>query len=66
MPMTSKQMIKLLKSNGFRPKSQEGSHLKMYNKDKKIMVIVPMHSRDLKPMTERAILKRAQIEGGRK
>lgn len=31
MPMTPREMIKLLKSNGFKIVSQNGSHVKMRN-----------------------------------
>lgn len=35
MPMTSKEMIKLLKNNGFIVISQNGSHIKMRNETTK-------------------------------
>lgn len=31
MPMTGKEMVKLLKQNGFEEVSQKGGHLKMEN-----------------------------------
>ena len=31
MPLTSKEMIRLLKKNGFQKVSQNGSHVKMTN-----------------------------------
>ena len=39
MPMTSKEMIKLLKKNGFEEKSSNGSHRKLYNHNSKRTVI---------------------------
>ena len=33
MPMTSREMIKLLKKNGFKKVSQNGSHVKMKNEE---------------------------------
>lgn len=50
MPMTPKEIIKLLKKNGFEKISQNG-----------IMVIVPYHSRELKCGMEQAILKQANL-----
>lgn len=66
MPLTAKRLIKLLKKNGFVEKSQCGSHRKMYNKELKITVTVPVHSRDLSIGMERAILKQAHIKRGDK
>lgn len=48
MPMTSQQMIKFLKQNGFKRISQNGSHVKMRNETTNRTVIVPYHSKDLK------------------
>lgn len=62
MPMTSKQMIKKLKKNGFEVISQNGSHVKMYNPDSNITLVIPFHSKDLKKGLEQAILKQAGIK----
>jgi len=62
MPMTPKQMVKLLKKNGFEEVSQNGSHLKLYNAETKKQVEVPMHSKDLKKGTEQGILKLAGLK----
>ncbi|MCR5847081.1 MAG: type II toxin-antitoxin system HicA family toxin [Lachnospiraceae bacterium] len=62
MPMTSKQMIKKLKMNGFEVISQNGSHVKMYNPDSNITLVIPFHSKDLKKGLEQAILKQAGIK----
>ena len=48
MPMTSKEMIKFLKKNGFEIISQNGSHIKMNNPENKRQVIVPYHNKSLK------------------
>lgn len=42
--MNSKEIIKLLKKNGFELKSQRGSHKKFVKDDK--TVIVPDHGKD--------------------
>ncbi len=62
MPMTSKEMIKLLKKNGFAIVSQNGSHVKMTNLDSNKTVIIPYHSKDLKKGMETAILKQAGLK----
>lgn len=61
MPMTSKEMIKLLKHHGFEEVSQNGSHIKMKNRQTGVQVIVPYHSKALKKGLEQAILKQAGI-----
>lgn len=62
MPMTSKEMIKFLKKNGFREMSQNGSHVKMKNEETKRTVIIPYHSKELKKGIEQAILKQAGLK----
>ena len=60
MPMTPREIIKLLEANGFRFKSSNGSHHK-YEKEGKI-AIVPVGSKDLKKGTEQGILKQAGLK----
>lgn len=62
MPMTSQEMIKLLKKNGFESISQNGFHVKMRNAETGRTVIVPYHSKDLKKGMEQAILKQAGLK----
>lgn len=62
MPMTSSEMLKYLKKNGFIMISQNGSHIKMRNPHTKKAVIVPCHARDLKKGMEQAILKQAGLK----
>lgn len=62
MPMTSKQMIKLLKKNGFVEVRQVGSHIQFVNKETGRKTTVPFHAKDLPIGTERNILKQAGIE----
>ncbi|MGP1543314.1 MAG: type II toxin-antitoxin system HicA family toxin [Dialister pneumosintes] len=62
MPMTSKEMIKLLKDNGFvEVKGGKGSHRKFENPKTGKATVVPFHSKDLKKGTERNILKEAGL-----
>lgn len=62
MPMTSQEMIKLLKKNGFEMVSQNGSHIKLRNSETEKTVIVPYHAKDLKKGIEQAILKQAGLK----
>lgn len=49
MPMSSKEMCKLLKENGFiEMKHASTGHRKFFNPDSKRTTIVPCHSKDLK------------------
>lgn len=62
MPLTSKQMIRLLKKNGFQEVSQNGSHVKMKNEITGKQIIIPYHSKALKKGLEQAILKQAGLK----
>ena len=62
MPMTPKEMKKLLEENGFEVISQNGSHVKMSNPLTGKTVIVPYHCKDLKKGMEQAILKQAGLK----
>lgn len=61
MPMTSREMLALLKNHGFVTISQNGSHVKLRNPQSGVTVIVPYHSKDLKKGLEKAILKQAGL-----
>ena len=62
MPLTSKQLIKILKKHGFKIVSQNGSHVKLVNPKNNKTLIVPFHNKDLKKGLEKAILKQAGLE----
>lgn len=62
MPITSQEIIKFLKKNGFEKVSQNGSHIKMRNPSSGRTVIVPYHSKDLKKGMEAEILKQAGLK----
>lgn len=62
MPMTPKQMIKLLKENGFVEERQNGSHKFFVNPVTRKRTTVPCHSKDLKKGTEQQILKDAGLK----
>lgn len=60
--MTAKEMIKLLKKNGFQEISSNGSHRKLFNSENNKTIIVPYHNKELKTGTEQAILKQAGLK----
>jgi len=62
MPMTPKDMIKLLKKNGFEVINQNGSHVKLKNFKTGNQTIVPYHSASLKKGLEQEILKQAGLK----
>lgn len=62
MPMTAKEMIKLLTKNGFQVVAQNGSHVKMKKPETGKQTTVPLHAKDLKKGLEQAILKQAGLK----
>nr|DAH53893.1 MAG TPA: HicA toxin [Caudoviricetes sp.] len=62
MPMTPKEMIKLLEANGFVQARKTGSHLTMKNPNTHKVTVVPMHNKDLGKGLEQAILKQAGLK----
>ncbi len=62
MPLTPKEIIKMLKQNGFIAISQNGSHVKLKNPETGKQVIVPYHSQAMKKGLEQAILKQAGLK----
>lgn len=62
MPMTPREITKLLEANGFKYISSNGSHRKYYNSSTGRTVIVPFHAKDLKKGTEQNILKQAGLK----
>ena len=62
MPMTPREMIALLKSNGFQEINQNGSHIKLKNPETGKQTIVPYHNKAMKKGLEQAILKQAGLK----
>lgn len=63
MPLTPKEMIRLLLQNGFvYVKSNNGSYQKYFNPQRNITVAVPLHAKELKKGLEQAILKQAGLK----
>ncbi|WP_309294916.1 type II toxin-antitoxin system HicA family toxin [Lactobacillus laiwuensis] len=48
MTKTPREIIKILKKQGFVKKSQNGSHLKMYNPITNVTIPVLIHSKEIK------------------
>ena len=59
MPMTPKEIVRLLEQNGFVFVSSNGSHRKYHNPTTGKTTI---HAKDLKPGTEKNILKLAGLK----
>lgn len=62
MPMTPKEIVRLLEQNGFVLVGSSGSHRKYRNPATGKTTIVPFHAKDLKPGTEKNILKLAGLK----
>ena len=61
--MTAKEMLRILKADGWTEKSQRGSHLQPVHPSKKGKVTVPIHTgKDLDPKTANTILKQAGLK----
>lgn len=56
-----KEVIKILKRNGFIELRQVGSHLHLYHPVQKLRATIPMHTKDLKRKTLRSIFRQANI-----
>jgi predicted RNA binding protein YcfA (HicA-like mRNA interferase family) len=61
MPITPKEMIKLLEMSGFQEERQNGSHKFFRNPKTNKCTTVPYHSKTLKKGLEHAILKQAGL-----
>lgn len=61
MPMTPKQIIRLLENNGFYLVRSNGSHRLYRNPSTNKSTIVPYHNRELKKGTEQNILNQAGL-----
>ena len=59
--MTAKELIRMLKLEGFKEVRQKGSHLIMKHSNGR-QTTVPVHNGELKKGTERAILKEAGLK----
>lgn len=60
--MTAKEVIKLLKADGWTEVRSRGSHIQLKHPSKKGLVTVPMHSGDIPRGTLNSILKQAGLK----
>lgn len=61
MPMTAKQMMKLLEKNGFI-RQEGGNYTIFFNPITKKKTVVPRHAKDLGKGLEQQILKQAGLK----
>ena len=62
MRITAKEVLKLLKDNGWYIVETKGSHDQLRHSEKKGKITTPFHSGDLKPATLNSILKQAELK----
>ena len=62
--MKTKEIIKLIETDGWYEVRQRGSHKQYKHPDKKGLVTIPVHrlSNDLSPGLEKSILKQAGMD----
>lgn len=60
--MTAKEMVRILKADGWIKKAQKGSHLQMVHPTKSGKVTIPIHKNDLDFKTYQSILKQAGLK----
>lgn len=62
MPWKPAKMVRFLKRHGFIECKKSGGHRRFYNPITKRNTEVPMHNKELRPGTERKILKEAGLQ----
>ena len=60
--MTAKELLRILKTDGWTEKSQRGSHLQLVHPSKSGKVTVPIHTGDLDIKTCNSILRQAGLK----
>lgn len=60
--MKVKELIKLLKADGWQEKDQKGSHLQLIHATKAGKVTIPVHGGDIPKGTLNSILKQAGLK----
>ncbi len=61
--MTAREVLRLLREEGWYSVAQRGSHLHLEHLDKPGKVTVPMHRGTIPPGTLNSILKQAGLKG---
>lgn len=57
-----REVLKILRQNGFIEKRQVGSHMQLFHPENKLRVTVPIHDKDLKRKTLISIFRQAKID----
>ncbi len=57
-----KELVKILKKNGFEEIRQVGSHLHLFNLESRLRATIPMHNKELKRKTLTSIIRQANIK----
>jgi predicted RNA binding protein YcfA (HicA-like mRNA interferase family) len=60
--MTVRELMKILKKDGWYKAEREGSHIQMEHDSKKGKVTVPSHNGDIRIKTLNSILKQAGLK----
>ena len=60
--MKVKELLKILKDDGWTEKAQKGSHLQVEHSEKKGKVTVPIHGGDIPKGTLNSIMKQAGLK----
>ncbi|WP_295238194.1 type II toxin-antitoxin system HicA family toxin [Veillonella sp.] len=60
--MTPKELMKVLKKDGWFLVRIRGSHYIFKHGEKRGLVTVPLHSKDLKPKTLQSIINQAKLK----
>jgi predicted RNA binding protein YcfA (HicA-like mRNA interferase family) len=60
--MKPRELLKILKSDGWEIIYQRGSHINLKHPSKPGKVQIPNHNKDLKPKTLNSILKQAGLK----
>lgn len=60
--MTVREILKILRKDGWYETTQEGSHISLKHPSKPGKVTVPKHSGDLRPGTLNSIYKQAGLK----
>jgi predicted RNA binding protein YcfA (HicA-like mRNA interferase family) len=61
-PISGKRMAKVLRRRGWAYLHTRGSHQYFVGPDGATIVTVPYHTKDMKPKTQRSIMKRAGLK----
>ena len=60
--MKARELLKILRQDGWREKDQKGSHLQLIHPVKKGKVTLPIHGGDIPKGTLNAIMKQAGLK----